>query len=73
MDAIMSTIKFLQSKGYPYKIKGNDGYTAVLYGLQPLHDGEIAAIYKYPGGYVCHTLDEINQHFEVIHFTYPED
>lgn len=60
-----STIDFLRKKGYPYKIKGNGGYNAVLYGIQPLNDGDFMAIYRYPGGCCCHGLHDI-QYFEII-------
>ena len=62
----MNNIDFLRSKGYPKRIKGNDGYNATLIGMQPLIDGEFMAIYRYPGGDCCHDLEEIKKHFEVI-------
>ena len=59
-------IKFLLSKGYPFKIIGNDGYKATLCGMQRLNDGDFEAIYRYPGGECCHSLEEIKNHFTVI-------
>ena len=60
------TVRFLRSKGYPYKIKGNGGYTGVLAGIQPLNDGDYEAIYRYPGGLCCHDLASIKRFFKVI-------
>lgn len=60
------TIKMLREEGYPLKIKGNGGFIAVLYGIQPLLDGEYEAIYRYPGGECPHCLEEIKRFFEVI-------
>jgi hypothetical protein len=62
----MNNIEFLRSKGYPRKIKGNDGYTAYLVGVQPLTDGDYEAVYRYPGGDCCHDLNEIKKCFEII-------
>lgn len=59
-------IERMRRDGYPYKIKGNGGYEAVLYDMQPLLDGEYMAIYCYPGGQCCHGLTEIKACFEVI-------
>lgn len=59
-------IEKMRKDGYPYKIKGNNGYTAVLYDMQPLSDGDYMAIYRYPGGECCHDLLEIREHFVVI-------
>lgn len=59
-------IKKMRNDGYPYKIKGNDGYTAVLCDIQPPFDGDYTAIYRYPGGGCCHDLLEIQMYFEVI-------
>ena len=59
-------IQFLIDKGYPYKIIGNDSYIATLSGIQPLCDGEYCAIYRYPGGENCHTLEEVKRFFQVI-------
>lgn len=52
--------------GYPRKIRGNDGYVARLVEIQPLLDGEYMGVYRYPGGDVCHDLDEIKRYFEII-------
>lgn len=62
----MNSIEFLREKGYPYRIKGNEGYTAVLVGIQPLIAGDFMAIYRYPGGETCHSLEEIMNCFEII-------
>lgn len=59
-------IKKMRRDGYPYKIKEHDGYTAVLYDMQPLFGGDYRAIYRYPGGECCHDLLDIQEHFEVI-------
>ena len=59
-------IKNMIKDCYQYKIKGNDGYTAVLYDMQSLFDGDYMAIYRYPGGECCHDLLDIQEHFEVI-------
>ena len=61
-----SWVDFLRRKGYPLIIKGNDGYEAMLCGIQNLMDGDYEAIYRYDNGECCHDLDEINQYFEVI-------
>ena len=58
-------IEKMRKDGYPYKIKGNDGYTAVLTDIQPLLDGDYMAIYRYPGGDCCHGLGDM-KYFEVI-------
>lgn len=63
MNAI---IEKMRKDGYPYKIKGNDGYNAVLYGIQPLNGGDYMAIYRYPGGPCCHGLEEIKRCCEII-------
>lgn len=63
MNAI---IEKMRKDGYPYKIKGNGGYSAVLYDVQPLNDGDYMAIYRYPGGCCCHGLEEIQNCFEII-------
>ena len=60
------TIRSLVKEGYPYKIKGNGGYTAVLSGVQPLVGHDHCAVYRYPGGECCHSLWEIKKYFEVI-------
>lgn len=61
-----SIIEKMRNDGYPYKIKGNGGYTAVLYDMQPLDGGDYMAVYHYPGGECCHDLLEIQMHCEVI-------
>ena len=63
MSAILEKMRY---DGYPYKIRGNGGYTAILYDMQPLNGGEYMAIYRYPGGECCHGLLEIQMYFEVI-------
>ena len=59
-------VEFLREKGYPLKIKGNDGYEATLTDIQWLNDGDFMGIYRYPGGEVVHDLDEINKYFTII-------
>lgn len=59
-------VELLRKKGYPKRIKGNDGYEAVLVDVQLLVDNDYEAIYRYPGGECCHSLEEINQYFEII-------
>lgn len=59
-------IEKMRKDGYPYKIKGNGGYTAVLCDIQPLLGNDYMAIYRYPGGECCHGLEEIKRCFEVI-------
>lgn len=59
-------IEKMRKDGYPYKIKGNGGYTAVLYDIQPLSGRDYMAIYRYPGGPCCHGLEEIKRCFEAI-------
>lgn len=59
-------IEKMRKDGYPYKIRGNDGYLVTLYNMQPLNDGDYMAIYRYPGGECCHDLEEIKRHFEII-------
>ena len=59
-------IEKMRKDGYPYKIKGNGGYTAVLCDIQPLLGSDYMAIYRYPGGKCCHGLEEIKRYFEVI-------
>lgn len=59
-------VKFLRSKGYPLKIRGNGGYRAVLWGIQWLNDGQYEAIYRYAGGCAVHDLWEIKHCFEVV-------
>ena len=64
----MNAVEFLRSKGYPYRIKGNGGYEAVLVDIQPLVDHDYEAIYRYPGGDCCHDLESIwgGRGFEII-------
>lgn len=50
----LELIEKMRKDGYPYKIKGNGGYTAVLYDIQPLSGRDYLAIYRYPGGECCH-------------------
>ena len=59
-------VEKLRKEGYPFRIKGNGGYEAVLYGIQSLLDGDYEAIYLYPGGQCVHDLSEIKECFEVI-------
>ncbi len=59
-------VRYLRTKGYPLKIKGNGGYTAVLTGIQPLVDGDFEAVYRYPGGLCCHDLESIKRFHTVI-------
>lgn len=66
MAATQNVIERMRKDGYPYKIKGNGGYKATLYDIQPLNDGDYMAMYMYPGGQCCHDLLEIQQCFEVI-------
>lgn len=65
-DIMNEIIEKMRKDGYPYEIKGNDGYRAVLYDIQPLFGGDYIAIYRYPGGECCHDLLQIQMHFEVI-------
>lgn len=53
-------VKKLRKEGYPYRIKGNGGYEAILCGVQPLLEGDYEAIYRYPGGECVHDLYDIN-------------
>lgn len=62
----MNAVDFLRTIGYPKKILGNDGYTAVLVGIQPLVDGDFEAIYRYPGGECVHDLETVQKFFEVV-------
>ena len=59
-------IEKMRKDGYPLKIKGNDGYTGTLVGMQPLFGGDYLAVYRYPGGECCHDLHEIKDHYEAI-------
>ena len=56
-------IEKMRKDGYPYRIKGNGGYNAVLYDMQPLLGGDYMAIYRYPGGECCHVLKTIKECF----------
>ena len=40
------SIEKMRKDGYPYKIKGNGGHTAVLYAMQPPFRGVYMAIYR---------------------------
>ena len=62
----MNVVEELIEMGYPKKIKGNGGYEAVLVGVQPLLDGEVAGVYCYPGGECFHHISEIKAFFEEI-------
>ncbi len=59
-------IERMRKDGYPYRIKGNGGYNAVLYDMQPLLGGDYMAIYRYPGGECCHDLKTIKECFEIL-------
>lgn len=59
-------VRFLRSKGYPLRIRGNGGYEATLVDIQPLLDGDYEAIYRYPGGDCVHDLDSINSFCTII-------
>lgn len=61
-----AVIEKMRKDGYPYKIKGNGGYKAVLCDIQPLFHVEYMAVYHYPGGTCCHDLEEIKRFFEII-------
>ena len=65
---VMNTVEYARSKGYPLKIRGNDGYTAYLIGSQPLGGGDFMGIYRYPGGDCCHDLESIRsgRGFEIL-------
>lgn len=65
-------IRRLLKDGYPWKIKGNGGYIAILVDKQRLVDHDYCAIYRYPGGDCMHSLLEINKCFEVIEQNPPE-
>lgn len=58
-------IEKMRKDGYPYKIKGNGNFTAVLSDMQPLFNGDYMAIYRYPGGKCCHCLGDM-KYFEII-------
>ena len=55
----MTIIEKMRKDGYPKIIKGNGGYRAYLKDMQPLGGGDYMAIYRYPGGECCHSLEEI--------------
>ena len=59
-------IEKMRKDGYPYKIRGDGGYTAVLYDIQPLFGRDYMAIYRYSSGPCCYSLEEINRYFEII-------
>lgn len=59
-------IEKMRKDGYPYRIKGNGGYNATLSGMQPVTGSDYMAIYRYPGGFCCHGLEEIQNCFEII-------
>lgn len=60
------SIRRLLKDGYPWKIAGNDGYTAVLVGVQPLVGHDYSGIYRYPGGDCCHGIEEIKRCFVTL-------
>lgn len=62
----MTIIEKMRKDGYPKIIKGNGGYRAYLKDMQPLGGGDYMAIYRYPGGECCHSLEEIQKCFEII-------
>jgi hypothetical protein len=62
----MTRIEKMRKDGYPNIIKGNGGYRAYLKDMQPLGGGDYMAIYRYPGGECCHSLEEIKKCFEII-------
>lgn len=66
MKSIVKSIDEMRKYGYPLKIKGNGGYSATLVACQSLFNGDYMAIYRYPGGYCCHDIEEIRRCFEVI-------
>ncbi len=61
----LELIEKTRKDGYPYKIKGSGGYTAVLYDIQTLSGHDYMAIYCYPGGVCCHGLEDVKR-FEII-------
>ncbi len=65
-DVMNKMIEKMRKDGYPYKIKGNGGHTAVLYDMQPLFGGDYMAIYRYPRGECCHDLLDIQDYFEIM-------
>lgn len=62
----MTIIEKMRKDGYPKIIKGNGGCRAYLKDIQPLCGGDYMAIYRYPGGECCHSLEEIQKHCEII-------
>lgn len=48
----LELIEKMRKDGYPYKIKGNGRYTAVLYDIQPLFGRDYMAIYLILAGSV---------------------
>ena len=66
------SIARLLKDGYPWKIKGNGGYTAYLVDIQPLVGHDYCGIYRYPGGDCCHDLESIKAHFTVLEQDPPE-
>ena len=66
------SIRRLLKDGYPYEIIGNGGYHAVLAGIQPLAGHDYEAVYRYPGGSVCHDLRTVRECFTVVKQT-PDD
>lgn len=61
----LELIEKMRKDGYPYKIKGNGGYNAVLYDIQPLSGHDYMAIYRYPGGIAVMGLEDVKR-FEII-------
>lgn len=66
LEAQKAAAKELIEMGYPERIKGNGGRVAVLVGVQPFSDGEVAGIYRYDNGECVHHISEINAFFEEI-------
>lgn len=66
------SIARLLKDGYPWKIKGNGGYTAYLVDTQPLVGHDYCGIYRYPGGDCVHDLDSIKAHFTVLEQNPPD-
>lgn len=66
LEAKKDDAKELIEMGYPERIKGNGGRVAVLVGVQPFSDGEVAGIYRYDNGECVHHVSEINAFFEEI-------
>lgn len=67
------SIRRLLKDGYPWKIKGNGGYTAHLVDQQRLTGHDYCAIYRYPGGDCVHSLWEIKKYFTVLEQNPPEE